>query len=76
MSYPMVAQRVRDGELFLHGWYYVIEDGRVLVFDTEAGAFVPHELHSNARAAPVAATGGSVTEIDASHWMRFLKSDV
>ncbi|MDL1862714.1 carbonic anhydrase, partial [Betaproteobacteria bacterium PRO7] len=42
MSYPMVARRVRAGELFLHGWYYVIEDGRVLVFDAEAGAFVPH----------------------------------
>jgi carbonic anhydrase len=76
MSYPMVAQRVRDGELFLHGWYYVIEDGRVLVLDTEAGAFVPHELHSNARAVPAAATGSSVTEIDASHWMRFSKPDV
>ncbi len=76
MSYPMVAQRVRDGELFLHGWYYVIEDGRVLVFDTEAGGFVPHELHSNARDAPAAATGGSVAEIDASHWTRFLKPEV
>lgn len=76
MSYPMVARRVRAGELFLHGWYYVIEDGRVLVFDAEAGAFVPHELHSNARAAPAAAAGSSVTEIDASHWMRFSKPDL
>lgn len=75
LSYPMVAQRVRAGELFLHGWYYVIEDGRVLVLDTEAGAFVPHELHSNARADP-AATGGGATEIDASHWMRFSKPDL
>lgn len=76
LSYPMVAQRVRDGELFLHGWYSVIEDGRVLVLDTEAGAFVPHELHSNARAAAAAATGGRVTEIDASHWVRFSKPDL
>lgn len=76
MSYPMVARRVRAGELFLHGWYYVIENGRVPVFDAEAGAFVPHELHSNARAAPAAAAGSSVTEIDASHWMRFSKPDV
>jgi carbonic anhydrase len=76
MSYPMVARRVRDGELFLHGWYYVIEDGRVLVLDTEAGAFVPHELHSYARAVAAAAAGSSVTEIDASHWMRFSKPDL
>lgn len=47
----------------------------MLVLDTEAGAFVPHELHSNARAAAAAATGGSVTEVDASHWMRFAKPD-
>ncbi len=74
MSYPMVARRVSAGELFLHGWYYVIEDGRVLVFDTEAGAFVPHELHSSGRAA--VATGSRVTEIDASHWTRFSSPDL
>ncbi|MEF9942640.1 MAG: carbonic anhydrase [Burkholderiaceae bacterium] len=37
MSYPMVARRVAQGQLFLHGWYYVIEDGRVLVFDPVRG---------------------------------------
>jgi carbonic anhydrase len=42
MSYPMVARRVTAGRLFLHGWYYVIEDGRVLVFDAESGRFEPY----------------------------------
>lgn len=43
MSYPMVEQRVRAGQLYLHAWYYVIEDGQVLVLDAERGRFVPHE---------------------------------
>jgi len=37
MSYPMVAERVREGRLFLHGWYYVIEDGQVQVLDASVG---------------------------------------
>ena len=43
MSYPMVARRVEAGELFLYGWYYVIEDGQVLSLDTESGRFLPLE---------------------------------
>lgn len=39
MEYPMVAERVEKSELFLHGWYYVIEDGRVLILDVENGTF-------------------------------------
>jgi len=44
MGYPMVAARVERGELFLHGWYYVIEDGRVLVLDVEKEAFVATDI--------------------------------
>jgi carbonic anhydrase len=40
LGYPMVAARVQEGRLFLHGWYYVIEDGRVLVLDAGSGRFV------------------------------------
>ena len=40
MGYPMVAQGVEAGRLFLHGWHYLIEDGRVLVLDVASGAFV------------------------------------
>jgi len=44
MGYPMVAARVERGELFLHGWYYVIEDGRILVLDVEKGTFVATDI--------------------------------
>jgi carbonic anhydrase len=40
MGYPMVAKRVEAGKLFLHGWHYVIEEGRVLVLDVAQGCFV------------------------------------
>jgi carbonic anhydrase len=61
MGYPMVARRVQAGELFLHGWHYVIEDGQVLVLDADTGRFAP--LGEQA-AVPTAA------EVDASHWTR------
>jgi carbonic anhydrase len=41
MTFPMVASRVERGELCLHGWYYVIEEGRVLGLDTDSGEFRP-----------------------------------
>lgn len=41
MDYPMVRSRVERGEISLHGWHYVIEDGEVHVFDVRAGGFVP-----------------------------------
>jgi len=40
MGYPMVAQGVEAGRLFLHGWHYLIEDGQVLTLDVASGAFV------------------------------------
>lgn len=39
MEYPAVAQRLERGELFLHGWHYIIEDGKVLIFDVQRGRF-------------------------------------
>jgi len=39
MTYPMVRERVERGELFLHGWYYVIEEGNVLTLDVRTGEF-------------------------------------
>lgn len=41
LSYPMVRKRVDDGTLSLHGWLYVIEEGRILALDVESGAFAP-----------------------------------
>jgi len=39
LAYPMVRSRVEAGRLFLHGWHYLIEDGRVLVLDVASGRF-------------------------------------
>ena len=41
MGYPMVRERVEQGQLALHGWHYVIEEGEVHVFDVKSGEFVP-----------------------------------
>ncbi|HUF13172.1 MAG TPA: carbonic anhydrase [Longimicrobiales bacterium] len=41
LTFPMVAERVERGEVSLHGWHYVIEEGRVDVLDIEAGEFRP-----------------------------------
>lgn len=68
MGYPMVARRVQDGRLFLHAWYYVIEDGRVLVFDAERGGFEP--LAAAATASAAVAPRAAVHEVDAGHWAR------
>lgn len=39
LGYPMVRRRVEAGSLFLHGWHYLIDEGRVLVLDVESGQF-------------------------------------
>jgi carbonic anhydrase len=41
MTFPMVRERVERGELCLHGWYYVIEEGQVLALETSSGEFRP-----------------------------------
>ena len=41
MEYPMVRERVEAGDLCLHGWHYVIEDGTVQALDVATGIFVP-----------------------------------
>lgn len=41
LTFPMVRERVERGELCLHGWYYVIEEGRVLGLDIASGEFSP-----------------------------------
>jgi len=41
MTFPAVRERVERGDLCLHGWYYVIEEGRVLGLDIATGEFSP-----------------------------------
>jgi len=51
MDYPMVRERVEAGQLTLHGWHYVIEEGEVHVFDVRKG-FVPASQADNAGTGP------------------------
>lgn len=39
LGYPMVAAAVERGALALHGWHYVIEEGKVLALDVASGEF-------------------------------------
>ena len=52
MGYPMVRREVEKGQLTLHGWHYVIEDGEVHVFDVKQGNFVPAAIASNSGTGP------------------------
>lgn len=52
MGYPMVRRRVEAGQLTLHGWHYVIEDGEIHVFDAAQGDFLPASLASNPGTGP------------------------
>jgi len=52
MGYPMVRRRVEAGELTLHGWHYVIEEGEIHVFDAQSGDFVPATRSPHAGTGP------------------------
>lgn len=54
MDYPMVRRAVEAGNLSLHGWHYVIEDGEVHVFDAAAGGFVPASRANSSGTGPYA----------------------
>ena len=40
-SYPSVAERVADGAVTLHAWWFDLANAEVLAFDGRSGAFVP-----------------------------------
>lgn len=42
MDFPTVRARVEAGEIALHGWHYVIEDGVVWILDGASGVFEAH----------------------------------
>jgi carbonic anhydrase len=52
MEYPMVRREVENGQLTLHGWHYVIEEGEVHVFDVLKGGFVPASMALNSGTGP------------------------
>lgn len=39
MTFPWVRERVERGALMLHGWYFDIEHGQLLQYDTATAAF-------------------------------------
>lgn len=41
LDFPDVRRRVESGHVALHGWHYVIEEGRVHVLDMDRREFVP-----------------------------------
>lgn len=52
MDYPMVRREVEAGNLTLHGWHYVIEDGEIHIFDVQQGRFVPASEATNSGTGP------------------------
>lgn len=44
MSYPWISRRVNDGKLALHGWYFDMENGTLMQYDSDAGEFRVMEL--------------------------------
>ena len=52
MEYPMVRRRVAEGQISLHVWHYVIEDGEVHVFDVESGHFVAASVAKHSGTGP------------------------
>ena len=50
-TYPIVAARLAQGQLGLHGWLYVMETGEILAYDPEHGDWRPlSERHASATA--------------------------
>ncbi len=43
LSYPSVKKRVEEKKLFLHGWHYNIETGKILYYSKKEGLFIPLE---------------------------------
>lgn len=44
LTFPWLAQRVRDEKLALHGWYFDLEAGQMLGYHPDTGEF--EELHA------------------------------
>ena len=45
MSYPWISRRVNEGKLALHGWYFDMENGTLMQYDSDAGEFRVIEPH-------------------------------
>ena len=52
MEFLMLRSRVLAGQISLHGWHFVIEEGEVHVFDVKTGGFVPASRADNSSTGP------------------------
>lgn len=43
LSFPWINERVESGKLLLHGWYFDMNEGRLLSYTPESGRFMPLE---------------------------------
>lgn len=43
LTYPAVKERVEQKKLFLHGWHYNIESGKIRYYSKKERAFIPLE---------------------------------
>lgn len=59
-THPSVAARLAKGEITLHGWFFDIETGNVLIYDGTACRFIEVE---DGQALPVAVTGREVPQV-------------
>lgn len=41
LTFPYIEEKVKKGELQIHGWYYRIEDGKIEYYDGEECSFKP-----------------------------------
>ena len=41
LSFPWIRDRVEEGKLILHGWYFDIENGQLLAYSAETATFDP-----------------------------------
>ncbi len=41
LTFPWIRERVEQGTLVLHGWYFDIDSGRLIAYDADAHAFQP-----------------------------------
>ena len=39
MTYPWIRDRANSGSLILHGWYFDLEAGRLMIYDADSGHF-------------------------------------
>lgn len=43
LTYAVVRDGLEKGDLALHGWHYVIEEGTIYILDIASGTFLPQE---------------------------------